>query len=334
MSDVAADTSLSPPKAAAAPLATIPTWQIIVALVRREFWEHRALWMVPLIAGALMLLTALLINPGRHAPMTFPFGAYPPGMPGYDPHAVGVAVASARQFGVELALFLPAVVTLFFYLLSSLYDERKDRSILFWKSLPLSDPATVLSKLLVAIVVVPLGVFAVAILTDLLYGWIWNIRCALGLATGPRFVWDMLAWVKIEAFMLSVLPLAALWYAPVAGYLLLVSAWARRNAFLWAVVPPWLLGVVERIGFGTRYVHSLVLDRLGGVWYEIGKNMMAYAQARGGSNNEWMKGTFPSLFDMANLPAVFADPDLWIGLAFAAALVYAAIRVRRYRDDT
>jgi ABC-2 type transport system permease protein len=339
MSDIAADTSLTPPQAATAPVTTVPPWKIMVTLLRREFWEHRALWMVPLICGAMMIVTAMLINPTRNGPSPFPFGGTPPGMAGGDPHILGVMLASARQFGVEAALFLPSAVMLFFYLLSSLYDERKDRSILFWKSLPVSDSATVLSKVLVAMVIVPLGVFAVAIVTDLLYAWVWDLRRTLGFAGGAKFVWDMVAWAKVEGLMLSMLGVAALWYAPIAGYLLLVSAWARRNAFLWAVMPPWILAVVERIAFGTEYVRSLLLSRLGGVWYHIGTNVAASAKAAGfaggGGDPAHVKiGPLPSLFEWVNFPALLTDPDLWIGLLFAVALIYASVRLRRYRDDT
>ncbi len=336
MSDVAADTSLTPPEAATVPVTTVPPWKIMVTLVRREFWEHRALWMVPLICGAMMVLTAMLINPNRNGASSFPFGGNPPGMSTGDPHVLGVMLATGRQFGVEAALFLPAAVMLFFYLLSALYDERKDRSILFWKSLPVSDTATVLSKVLVALVIVPLGVFAAAIVTDLLYAWVWDIRRTLGFATGSKFVWDMVAWVKVEGLMLSMLGVAALWYAPLAGYLLLVSAWARRNAFLWAVLPPGILAVIERIAFGTGYLRSLLLNRLGGVWYHIGTHMAASAKAAGFSNGSggWRANASFSLFDWVNFPALLTDPDLWIGLIFAVALVYAAIRLRRYRDDT
>ncbi len=334
MSDAAADTSLPSPEAATAPATTVAPSRIMGSLIRREFWEHRALWMVPLICGAMMVLTAMLIRPNTNPMFPFPFN----GARGQtvDPHILGVLVASTRQLGVQAALFLPAVVTLFFYLLSSLYDERKDRSILFWKSLPVSDTATVLSKVLVALVVVPLGVFTVAMVTDLLYAEVWNLRCTLGLATGPKFLWDMGAWARIEALIVSILGVAALWYAPVAGYLLLVSAWARRNAFLWAVMPPWILAVVERIAFGTDYVRSLLLGRLGGVWYQIGTHMAASAKAAGLSSPDphWKLTVLPSLFGMVDFPALLADVDLWIGLIFAAGFVYAAIRLRRYRDDT
>jgi ABC-2 type transport system permease protein len=329
MSDAAAESPLTAEALASRP-AAIPAWQVMVALIRREFWEHRALWTAPLITGGLMVLSTLLVHMGRNQWGTFPVFVGP-GSANSNPHALGVMISSARQIGVSVPLYLAAVVTVFFYLLSSLYDERKDRSILFWKSLPVSDAATVLSKLLVALVVVPLGVFVAAIVTDVLQRWVWDIRYALGLVGGPEFIWDTLAWAKVEAFMLLVLALAVLWYAPIAAYLMVISAWARRNAFLWAVLPPVILTVVERIAFGTRYVTDLLLYRLGGVWFDLWNNFRGHG---GPDSSFWKQHTFPSAFDMVSFRDLFTNVDLWLGLIVAAALVYAAIRIRRYRDDT
>ena len=329
MTDAAAKSAMTADTVASRP-ATVPMTQVLIALIRREFWEHRALWTAPLIAGGLMVLAALLTHFGRNQYGTFPYFAGPNSLTA-DSHAVGVMISSARQIGASVPLYLAALVTLFFYLLSSLYDERKDRSILFWKSLPVSDTATVLSKLLVALVVVPLGVFVAAIVTDLLQRWVWDIRYAMGLVGGPQFIWDAGAWLKVEGFMLLIVALAVLWYAPIAAYLLVISAWSRRNAFLWAVLPPVILTVVERIAFGTRYVTNLVLYRLGGIWYDLWNNFRANSPPPGSS---WKQNTFPSVFDLINFRDLFLDVDLWIGLIFAAALVYTAIRLRRYRDDT
>ena len=328
MTDAAAESPMPVQTVASRPVA-IPVWQVMIALIRREYWEHRALWTAPLITGGLMVLTTLLANFGKNQWGTFP--GFGPGGPSADPRAVGIMISSARQIGVAVPLCIAAVVTVFFYLLSSLYDERKDRSILFWKSLPVSDAATVLSKLLVALVAVPLSVFVAAIVTDVLQRWVWDIRYALHLVGGPEFIWDPVAWVKVEAFMLLILALAVLWYAPIAAYLMVISAWSRRNAFLWAVLPPLILTVVERIAFGTRYLNDLLLYRLGGIWFDLWNNIRSHGPP---GSPFWKQHTYPSVFDMVSFPDLFMNIDLWIGLIITAALVYAAIRIRRYRDDT
>jgi ABC-2 type transport system permease protein len=336
MSDTTADT---PPMAAGTAVsrdASIPAARVLIALIRREFWEHRALWMVPTLTAGLMLLSAVLTRFRSGAANRMPFPAIgPQDMPRADLHQIGIMMTSAWQIGVAAPIFLAAAVTLFFYLLSSLYDERKDRSILFWKSLPISDAATVLSKVLVALLIVPLGVFALAMVTHLIYIGIWDIRHAMGLV-GPVFVLDVAAWLKVVALMLTVLLLAALWYAPIAGYLLLISAWARRNPFLWALLPPLILAVVERVAFGTRQVTDLLLYRLGGVWFDLASNFQGRA-AFNAARLDTLDGkqlSLPSVFDMFDLRALFGNVDLWIGVIIAAGFVYAGIRLRRYRDDT
>ncbi len=328
MTDVVAESAL-PADHVASPPATIPTWQVVVALIRREFWEHRQLWRAPLLTGALMVLATGFAHFGRN---TYgPLPVFGPAGSNAGAHAVGVMIASARQIGASVPLYLAAVVTLFFYLLSSLYDERKDRSILFWKSLPVSDTVTVLSKLLVALVIVPLGVFAAAAVADVLERWVWDIRYAMGLVGGPQFFWDTVTWLKVEAFTLLVMALAVLWYAPIMAYLLVVSAWSRRNPFLWAILPPVILSVVERVAFGTRYINDFLLYRAGGIWYDLWNNFRGNIPAPGTS---FKQNTFPSVFDVVSFRDLFMNTDLWLGLIAAAALVYAAIRMRRYRDDT
>jgi len=183
--------------------------------------------------------------------------------------------------------------------------------------------------------IVPLGVLVVAMVTHLLSFGIWDVRHAMGLVGGPILAWDTVTWLKVLALMLTIVALAALWYAPIAGYLLLVSAWARRNPFLWAVLPPLILSVAERIALGSRQVSDFLTYRLGGVWYNLVHNVQTGAfNAPGMMRPGGKLVPFPPLFDILNMRALFGNPDLWIGVIIAAGLVYAAIRVRRYRDDT
>jgi ABC-2 type transport system permease protein len=339
MSDAAADTPLAQ-EAAASPATVIPSSRIMIALLRREFWEHRALWIVPLVTGALMVGLAALSHAGPGGYDQFPFGPFnwrSEGRPISDPRALAVAFFALRQWITTVPLFLATTVMLYFYLLSSLYDERKDRSILFWKSLPVSDAQTVLSKLLVALVVVPLGVCVVAVVTQLLCTAVWGIRESMGLAPGLQFVWDTVAYLKSDALMLMVVVLSSLWYAPVVGYLMLVSAWARRNPFLWAVLPPLILAVAEGISFGTWHLRNIFLARLAGAWTSLGLN----GAASDAFNGAMLRAPFgrlislPAVWDLIDLRRVFiTNIDLWAGVAVAAAFVYVAIRLRRFRDDT
>lgn len=256
-------------------------------LVRRELWEHRMLWITPAIIAGLLLL-------GVSA-----FGVVHGGYTRIDAVVEGgAAPLTADVFGmVTLAMSLPfylAAITLaIIYLADCLYAERRDRSILFWKSLPVSDRETVLAKLFTGLVLVPAGCFVAAMLTGLGASAALAARAGLGLVGGVP-VWDTAAWLHAKGLELYALIVLVLWYAPHASYLLLASAWAKRSVYAWAIIPPVLLAMLERTVFGTHHVWGLIRRS-------------------------------PS-FDPATL---LSSAQLWIGLALAALMVWAAITLRR-----
>lgn len=286
----------------------------MVMLVRREFWEHRALYIAPLVVAGLLVFSVLAGAVFGHGDMHFDFSR---------PHLTTQAIFAMAVLSFTVPQFLVMLVMLFFYLIDCLYTERKDRSILFWKSMPVSDTATVLSKLLVALIVVPIGVFLLTIVTDLIVAAI----VAIGVSGGFHF-WDTSTWIKLRAAMVPGLFIVMLWYAPVFGYLLLVSAWARRNVFLWAALPPFLLLLIENRALGTGYVATFLQYRLSGVWRHFGG---------GGIDDPDTSDRLPdvgSMFEAVGATRALADVDLWLGLLAAALLVFGAIRIRLYRDDT
>lgn len=292
-------------------------------LVRREFWEHRVLWLAPLTVAILLVLCAF--------PAHVETDVLRDGNANLTPEDMRRVVFAVSQWALTLPQYLVMVIVLTFYLLDCLFAERKDRSILFWKSLPVSDGATVISKLLVALIVVPLGVFALALVTGLLFTAVWYARVAMGQIPTTYALWDTVVWFKVQGFMLLGILVAALWYAPLAAYLMLVSAWARRAPMLWAVLPPVLAIIVERVAFGTHYIASLIQYRSWSFW-------------RGMHLKESLAGSFedPGAHVTASVTApqglhllpYLTNVDVWLGLAVAVGFAFAATRLRRYRDDT
>jgi ABC-2 type transport system permease protein len=318
MNSIFADAAGDTARSAAAHVATT-SGHTLLTLVRRELWEHRALWICPLVVAVLLALSAVI------------------GQVHLDLDEVAqiatehqrVALFTIVQWALSVPLYLMMLIVLSFYLLDCLYAERKDRSILFWKSLPVSDGLTVVSKLLVALVVVPLGVFALALLVHLVFSAILAMRVAAG--NLPAVLsWNTFEWFRTEIAMLATLVLAVAWYAPVAAYLLLVSAWARRSPFLWSCLPPVLAPILERIAFGTYYLAHFIRYRSVGIWQTL-----ALGQGHGHVIRRFADlRPVGTVLDTLNYRGAFTDIDLWLGLAFTAALAYAAIRIRRYRDDT
>ena len=316
MNTTLADTAPDSPRSDAAPAAKRPG-EVLLTLVRRELWEHRALWLAPLAVAALLALVAAI---GRvHIDMEE--------APDLTSESQRVALFSIIQFVLAIPLYLVAVFVGSYYLLDCLYAERKDRSILFWKSLPVSDGLTVCSKLLVALVVVPFGVFALALLAHLVYTAILGARVSLG-SLPPVLSWNSYEWLRTEAVMFLVTLFAVLWWAPIAGYLLLVSAWVRRAPILWSTLPFVLGPVLEWVAFGTRYLLGFIDYRVNGIWEILGVGHVNIVSKHG------LHHPVGSALEVLDFRHALTAIDLWLGLAVTAALVYAAIRIRRYRDDT
>jgi ABC-2 type transport system permease protein len=303
--------------------------QTLVTLVRREFWEHRYLWIAPLATAALLVVCALFAH--GHIQLDGsdvgdqPFSA-----------RQALAVSTIAQGVVFVALNLVMAVMGSFYLVDCLYAERRDRSIYFWKSLPVSDGLTVASKLLVAMVVVPLGVWVLAAVTHVALSVVFAAHSALGRLPTHLVAWNTLTWLRVEFLLLVGLILGVLWNAPITGYFLLVSVLARRNAIMWATIIPLLALLLERIVLGTHYLYTFIAYRMNGIWDILanhGDLNFITGQAADG-NTHFNVPPIDALLGELHFRAAFLAPDLWLGLIAAAALVYGATRIRRYRDDT
>ncbi|MBV9317927.1 MAG: hypothetical protein JOZ34_10745 [Gammaproteobacteria bacterium] len=315
MSGTVADMTASAPPAGTTLAAKAPG-EVLIALVRREFWEHRALWLAPLIVTAAL---AVCVAIGR-IHLQIEDSEF------IQSEAQRVAVFTIIQAVLAMPLYVVGMFVVSFYLLDCLYAERKDRSILFWKSLPVSDALTVGAKVVVALVAVPLGLFVLASLAHLLYAAILGARVLLG-TLPPVFTWSTYEWLRTELLMPLVTALAVLWYAPIAGYLLLVSAWARRSPILLATLPVVLGPLLEWVAFGSHYLSGFINYRVNGIWWLLGVQHARIVT----KHAVYSVGT---ALEVLNFRAALTSIDLWLGLAATAALVYAAIRIRRYRDDS
>jgi ABC-2 type transport system permease protein len=214
-------------------------------------------------------------------------------------------------------LILTAFVVGFFYCLDALYGERRERSILFWKSLPVSDLTTVLSKTSVPLVVLPLVTFAIIIGTQVLM-LLWTSILLMAHGMSPATTWTYVPLFQQSLILLYGLTAIAIWHAPIYGWSLLISGWARRATFLWAVLPVIAIAVFEKITFNTSHFAAIVKDRLFG----FAPKAFAFVPHRGVSIDSLVQLT-PGRY--------VSTPGLWVGLLFAAICIAAAIRLRRYR---
>ena len=243
------------------------------------------------------------------------------------------SIVSALLLVLAGFFFAVMCVVAVFYLLDSLHSDRKDRSVLFWKSLPVSDTTTVLSKLATAAVAIPLWTWVATIAASILFALVLNTR--LSFATSVNLwplIWDPRPWFSVQVLLLWSIVAGVLWYLPVMGYLLLVSSWAKRAVMLWAALPPLMLMFVEEMVFDTSRVGAMLGYRFGG-WLEhafgspadIPHDVVMF-------ENEGVP--FPAqLTDVPTVGAYFSNIDLWIGIAVAAAFIWGAVLVRRHRTE-
>jgi ABC-2 type transport system permease protein len=284
--------------------------------IQREFWEHRGLWIAPLAIAAVMLLAAAIFG---HVNVNF--GAEGSHYDGPNP----APVAQFMALGWAVPFMLAAAIQASAYLIDCLYAERRDRSILFWRSMPVTDARTVLVKLLVGLLLVPLGDFALAAASGLAGSAILVLRNHDVVVNGLSVLalWSTADWLQMQVIMLYGLIAAVLWYAPFAAYLMLVSVWARRSPYAWAFLPPVLLVVLERMVFGTHYVAHIV----NGGYDEFVHLAFDFQAAEAAGDSAY------SLQRLTPAHLLASQRLVW-GMAATAGMVVLAIRLRRYRDDS
>jgi len=315
-------------------------------LVKREYWEHRGgFFWAPVWTACIFLffvLSALIVgevmgarfgDKGFQIHISGPLNELIAHASPETIEKVGVTInAALATFAGVIQIVLAFV--LFFYLLGALYDDRRDRSVLFWKSLPISDTHTVASKILTVAVIAPLIAFCVTLVMHVAFLALVGVFLAFH-GINPFFLLNvpglLSLWVKLFAMM----PLNAMWALPCYGWLLLCSSFARSKPFLWAIVPPvllgWLLSMSDIIGgsipqtlYWTHICGRLLLGVIPGGW---------------SWQSAWSMGTdFEREGPLAliNWP-IFGNAlgslELWIGALAGVIMLGGAVYCRRFRTE-
>ena len=288
-------------------------------LLRREFWEHRAIVIAPVITAIVLFLSA--VTGGIQASQ--------------DPARGPETVADLAHYLVPLLGSIFFVVNGFvaiFYLMDSLYGERKDRSVLFWRSLPVSDTATVTAKLVTGLLLAPLVALVVATMAVPLLTFFLKIHFAGNPHSAWPLMWNSGYLLEAAALWGYLTAVGVLWYLPLAAWFLAVSAWAPKNPFLWGLVPPAALLVLGKIIPGTSWLADLITDRIGG-FLSLSLNTAIRGPGPGVSVNDRHLAIPTSLVSWIEPGHLFASPRLWGGLAIGVLLVFVAIQGRRYRTE-
>ncbi|WP_223809468.1 ABC-2 transporter permease [Thermomonas sp. XSG] len=320
-------------------------------LLRREFWEHKGgFFWAPIWAGGISLLLTLMalifgeVAMRREAVSGLKVNGQVM-INGLDLNLITEQMspddvqklADGISLSTASAMFWPLLVlgfVVFFYCLGSLYDERKDRSVLFWKSLPVSDRDTVLSKALSALVVAPTLAIAVGIACMVAFLLVLSVFVLLHHGNPFVLLWSPDNLLANAGVALAAIPVYALWALPSAGWLLLCSAWSKSKPFLWAIMIPVFAGVfiswfdlmnvfnLDSSWFWKNVVAHLLGGVFPGTWFTV-MDMGGLQVKELGNHLVLLKALYSAL----------ATPQLWIGAGAGIAMIAAAVRLRRWRDD-
>lgn len=324
-------------------------------LLRREYWEHRGgfLW-APVIAGAIsLLLTAVFfviaaigirnarsdaafhLDDGRTMSINgLDLGALAEQLSAEDK----AQLASGIDMTMLMASVWPYIVmvfVMFFYCLGALYDERKDRSVLFWKSLPLSDGETVLSKVASATLVVPLLATLAAIATMFAFLLLLSVMVMAHGGNPWELIWSPGHPLQVSAYVLAAIPVYAVWALPTVGWLMLCSAWARSVPFLWALLVPILSGVfvsmfsvMRLFNLDAEWFWSHIVARL-----LLGVVPMTRHDIHRIGGLDAGQDSMLALIEPAAVWSNLLQAETWIGAAVGIVLLLLATRLRRWRDE-
>ena len=299
------------------------------ALIRRELWEHRAIYITP-------AAIAIIVTLGVLAMLTLTSGFA---------KELDLAIFSAQNIAGDaerraaLTMFFVGTSWLFvvalmfltvFYSLDSLYAERKDKSILFWRSMPATDAETVISKLLTAAIVIP-AITAVGIwITHLINLIVTSIWVATKGGDAGMLIWGSVALVDNWLAALIIVVASGLWMSPFIAWFLFVSTWAKRMPIMWAFLPPIVLGLLEWIVFRSRYFLTTIGERS-----DITPLFHSLSLEQFFEEEQWRHGVENiSLLQVMDPVGFITATGFWSGLIVCAILTTAAIYVRRFRDDS
>jgi ABC-2 type transport system permease protein len=317
-------------------------------LLKREFWEYRGgFFMAPLITTLVMLAIVVLVL------LIAEFSAHRHGIQlgglnldqiiqhvGESDYTKVHSAIDIGLMGISTPIGIVFCFVVFFYLVGALYSDRADRSVLFWKSLPLSDLETVLAKVVMAALIAP--VLAVAAIIVLHLGFLILLSIYSLFRVGVHalpLLWSPTHLVTLWLKLLISIPVNALWALPTIGWLLLCSSYVRSKPFLWAVLMPVLTGVIISI---VNVLQNFSMS--GWYWQNIFGRLLFSVVPFSWLQKVTLIDTPDSADDdlrvlnhvlsLDSIGSALTMPNLWIGAAAGVAMIAAAIWFRRNRIES
>ena len=300
-----------------------------LALLKREIWEHRSIWLTPLAISSIVILGTLtaLIFAGEYAQEldVALFGAQ---------NLVGdterKAVMAGLFFGSSGIFFLALGILTVFYSLDSLYAERKDKSILFWRSLPVTDAETVISKLATALLVIPVAAIVAIIGTHLVNLVVTGIWVSMKGGDAGLLIWGSVPLIDNWLSMIIMIFAASIWMSPFVGWFLLVSAYTKRSPLLMAFLPLVLIPMLEGIFAHSNEFAKAVWGRLAMIPIHSGVGIENLFDEDKFELNDQMV----SVLAQIDIGRFLSSGSMWAGVLICALLTFGAIYISRFRDES
>ena len=300
-----------------------------LALLKRELWEHRSIYVTPIAISSIVtlgVLAMLVFASGYAAQLDIAiFGAQ-----NIAGDAERKAALTGFFIGTSWVFVIALAILTVFYCLDSLYAERKDKSILFWRSLPVTDAETVISKLLTAILVIPAATMIGIIATHLVNLIITSIWVSMKGADASVLIWGSVSLIDNWLAAFIVVLASGIWMSPFIGWFLLVSAYAKRSPLLIAFMPLVLIGLLEGIILRTHVFAENVLGRGDSLPIFRTVDIESFFE-----EEQWrLSEGATNLLQHLDIVKFVTSPAMWAGLVVCGLLCTGAIYVRRYRDES
>lgn len=300
-----------------------------LALVRREIWEHRSIFVTPIAIGSIVtlgVLAMLVFASGFAEELDIAiFGAQ--NLAG-DPERK--AVLTGFFLGTSWVFMIALAILTVFYSLDSLYAERKDKSILFWRSLPVTDAETIVSKLITAIVVIPVMAVVGIIGTHIVNLIVTSVWVSMKGGDGGMLIWGSVSLIDNWLAAFIVVLASGIWMSPFIGWFLLVSAYTKRAPLLMAFMPLVLIPLLEGIFLRTHVFADNVLGRGDGMPIFRTVDVEKFFD-----EEQWrLADDATSLLVHLDVVKFLTSPAMWAGVLACGLLSTGAIYVRRFRDES
>ena len=300
-----------------------------LALIRREIWEHRSIYVTP-------MAIAIIVTLGVFAMLIFASGfaaeldAVIFGATNIAGEAERKAALTGFFLGTSWVFLIALAVLTVFYCLDSLYAERKDKSILFWRSMPVTDAETVISKLITALLVIPVAAIIGIIATHLVNLVVTSVWVSMKGGDASLLIWGSVSLLDNWLAAVIVILATGIWMSPFIGWFLFVSAYTKRSPLLMAFMPLVLIALLEKIILRTHIFAQYVLGRADEIPLIRTENVERFFD-----EEQWRIAEGAThLLAHLDIVQFLTSPATWAGIIVCGLLSTAAIYVRRYRDES